>query len=54
MNKKLTTTVPPKSGPNSQGLNIPIKQVKNVIISEKINGRNRQGFTKRKANVKYT
>ena len=52
--RKLTTTVPPKRGPNSQGLNIPTKQVKNVIISEKINGRNRQIFTERKANVKYS
>ena len=51
--KKLTTTVPPKRGPNSQGLNIPIKQVK-TITSEKINGRNRQVFTKRKANTKYS
>ena len=54
MNKKLTTTVPPKKGPNSQGLNIPLKQVKNILISEKINGRNRQIFTERKANVKYS
>ena len=54
MTKKLTTTVPPKRGPNPQGLNIPTKQVKNVIISEKINGRNRQSFTKRKANTKYS
>ena len=30
MNKKLTTTVPPKKGPNSQGLNIPLKQAKNI------------------------
>ena len=52
--KKLTTTVPPKKGPNSQGLNIPLKQVKNVSISEKINGINRQIFTERKANVKYS
>ena len=52
--RKLTTTVPPKKGPNSQGLNIPTKQVKNVIISEKINGRNRQVFTQRKANTKYS
>ena len=51
--KKLTTTIPPKKGPNSQGLNIPIKQVK-TITSEKINGRNRQIFTERKANVKYS
>ena len=51
--KKLTTTVPPKRGPNPQGLNIPSKQVTNTI-SEKTNGRNRQIFTKRKANVKYS
>ena len=51
--RKLTTTVPPKRGPNSQGLNIPTKQVK-TIISEKINGRNRQVFTKRKTNTKYS
>ena len=51
--KKLTTTVPPKRGPNSQGLNIPTKQVK-TITSEKINGRNRQVFTKRKANTKHS
>ena len=44
---------PPKRGPNPQGLNIPLKQVR-TIISEKINGRNRQSFTKRKANVKYS
>ena len=51
--KRLTTTVPPKRGPNSQGLNIPTKQVK-TIISEKINGRNRQVFTQRKTNTKYS
>ena len=53
LTKKLTTTVPPKRGPNPQGLNIPTKQVK-TIISEKINGRNRQSFTERKANNKRT
>ena len=53
MIKKLTTTVPPKKGPNPQGLNIPSKQV-TTIKSEKTNGRNRQVFTKRKANVKYS
>ena len=53
MTRKLTTTVPPKRGPNSQGLNIPTKQGK-TITSEKTNGRNRQVFTKRKANVKYS
>ncbi len=51
--RRLTTTVPPKRGPNSQGLNIPTKQVK-TIISEKTNGRNRQVFTKRKTNTKYS
>ena len=50
--KRLTTTIPPKRGPNPQGLNIPLKQVK--TISEKINGRNRQVFTKRKTNSKYS
>ena len=53
MTRKLTTTIPPKRGPNPQGLNIPLKQVK-TIISEKINGRNRQSFTERKANTKYS
>ena len=53
LTKKLTTTVPPKRGPNSQGLNIPSKKV-TTIISEKINGRNRQSFTQRKANTKYS
>ena len=53
LTKKLTTTVPPKKGPNSQGLNIPTKQVK-TITSEKTNGRYRQSFTKRKANTKYS
>ena len=46
MTRKLTTTVPPKRGPNPQGLNIPLKQVK-TIISENINGNNRQVFTQR-------
>jgi hypothetical protein len=53
LTKKLTTTVPPKRGPNPQGLNIPTKQV-TTTISEKINGRNRQSFTQRKANTKYS
>ena len=52
MTNKLTTTIPPKRGPNPQ-LNIPLKQVK-TIVSEKINGRNRQSFTERKANNKYS
>ena len=45
--KRLTLTIPPLRGPNPQGLNIPLKQVK-TITSEKINGRNRQTITKRK------
>ena len=53
MTRKLTTTIPPKRGPNPQGLNNPLKQVK-TILSEKINGRNRQSFTERKANSKRT
>ena len=48
---KLTTTVPPKSGPVPQGLNIKYKTVK--TITEKINA-NRQSFTKRTANYKPT
>ena len=42
---------PPKSGPDAQGLNINYNTVKTVKL-EKINGRNRQVFTKRKANNK--
>ena len=53
MTRKLTITVPPKRGPNPQGLNIPTKQGK-TITSEQTNGRNRQVFTKRKANTKYS
>ena len=40
--KNLTTTVPPKSGPTPQGLNINYNTV-TTVKSEKINGRNRQG-----------
>ena len=43
--KKLTTTVPPEKGPQSQGLNIQYNTVK-TIPSEKINGRDRQIVTK--------
>ena len=46
--KKLTTTIPPKRGPNPQGLNIPLKQVKVADTPEKINGRYRQIVTKSK------
>ena len=45
--KRLTLTVPPKRGPNPQGLNIGYNTV-TTIKSEKItNGRNRQVATKR-------
>ena len=33
--KKLTTTVPPKSGPQSQGLNIDYNTVKEVTLEKK-------------------
>ena len=33
--KKLTTTVPPKSGPQSQGLNIHYNTVKEVTLEKK-------------------
>ena len=48
---KLTTTVPPKRGPQPQGLNIKYNTVK--TITEKINA-NRQSFTKRTTNYKLT
>ena len=54
MVRKLTTTIPPLKGPNPQGLNIGYKKDRNMLISEKINGRNRQSFTERKANNKRT
>jgi hypothetical protein len=50
MVKRLTTTVPPESGPQSQGLNISYNTVTTVKQSgEKINGRRqyRQGSSKR-------
>jgi hypothetical protein len=47
MTKKLTTTVPPEKGPNSQGLNISYNTVKEVKLTEKINGRYRQSSSKR-------
>ena len=49
---KLTTTVPPKSGPVSGGLNIKYNTVK-TVKTEKING-NRQSVTQRTANYKTT
>jgi hypothetical protein len=49
MIKRLTTTVPPKSGPTPQGLNIKYNTVKVLKQSgEKINGRqHRQSASKR-------
>lgn len=44
--KKLTTTVPPKSGPQSEGLNINYNTVKDVKL-EKKHG-DRQKSTKQK------
>ena len=44
--KKLTTTIPPKSGPQSEGLLINYNTVKPVRL-EKINGRHRQIASKR-------
>ena len=34
-------TIPPLKGPDPQGLNVPLKQVKSVLKPEKINGRQR-------------
>ena len=48
---KLTKTIPPKKGPTPQGLLIDYNTVKPVKL-EKINGRHRQGFTKRRSRVK--
>ena len=42
-----TSGPPPKSGPQSQGLNLKYNSVKTVRLTEKINGRHRQGSTKR-------
>ena len=50
---KLTTTVPPKRGPNYRGLNIKDKKV-TTITAEKLNGRNRQDTTKRIPKRKLT
>ena len=49
---KLTTTVPPKSGPVSEGLNIKYNTVK-TVKTEKINGY-RQRATQRRTNNKIT
>jgi len=47
MVKKLTTTIPPLRGPNPQGLNVPLKQVKTIQL-EKLNGRNKKKIQKKK------
>ena len=51
MSKRLTTTIPPKSGPMPQGLSLSYNTVKQVP-TEKINGRHRQVSTKRRAGNK--
>ncbi len=45
--KRLTLTVPPKKGPNPQGLNINYNTVRTVKSEKITNGRNRQVATKR-------
>ena len=37
--------IPPVKGPNSQGLNVPVKQARTIENSRKINGRYRQSST---------
>ena len=49
---KLTTTVPPKSGPVPGGLNIQYNTVKTV--RENLNGRNRQSVAQRNTRRKTT
>ena len=51
---KLTSLVPPKSGPVSEGLNIQYNTVK-TVQAEKTNGKqHRQSVTKRSTNYKTT
>ena len=38
MVKRLTRTIPPLRGPNPQGLNVPLKQVKIVNMDKKAAG----------------
>ena len=49
---KLTSLVPPKSGPVSRGLNIQYNTVKTV--RENLNGRNRQSVAQRNTRRKTT
>ena len=37
--------IPPLKGPDSQGLNVPVKQARTIENSRKINGRHRQSST---------
>ena len=37
--------IPPVKGPDSQGFKVPVKQVKTLENSRKINGRHRQSST---------
>jgi hypothetical protein len=55
MIRKLTKTIPPKSGPMPQGLNIEHNTVKTVRL-EKLNGRRqyRQSATQHRANNRIT
>ena len=55
MIRKLTKTIPPKSGPMPHGLNIEHNTVKTVRL-EKLNGRRqyRQSATQRRANNRIT
>jgi len=49
--------IPPVKGPDPQGLNVSFKQVKSVLTSEKINGRQRQyrqGSTERRPRSRIT
>jgi hypothetical protein len=50
--KRLTTTIPPKSGPEPQGLNIDYNTVKIIKHTEKIkNGGYRQSSTQHKKRI---
>jgi len=40
--------IPPLKGPDSQGLNVPLKQSTTIKNSEKLNGRYGQSSTKRR------
>jgi hypothetical protein len=46
--KRLTLTVPPKRGPNPQGLNISYNTVRTIKSEKTINGRNRKTYSNNK------